>query len=88
MIFERIKSFVFNFPSTCLNLVRTCVRDVVVQANAVIIIISTLDNKDTIDAVIKNGGAKDYLIKPCDSSSIIMAASKQLVNSRFNKKKP
>lgn len=55
--------------------------------NATIIVISTLDNKDTIDAVIKNGGAKDYLIKPCDSSSIIMAVSKQLVKSRLNKKK-
>jgi YesN/AraC family two-component response regulator len=55
--------------------------------NAVIIIISTMDNKDTIDAVIKNGGAKDYLIKPCDSSAIIMAASKQLVKSRLHKRK-
>ena len=55
--------------------------------SAILIVISTMDNKDTIDAVINSGGAKDYLIKPCDSSAIIMAVSKQLVKSRLQKRK-
>ncbi len=50
--------------------------------NAKIIIISTRDNQETIDAVIKKGLAKDYVFKPCDTSAIAMAVSKQLVKNR------
>lgn len=46
--------------------------------NAKIIIISTKDNQETINAVIKNGLVKDYVFKPCDSSAILMAVSKVL----------
>ena len=50
--------------------------------NAKIIIISTRDNQETINAVIKAGYAEDYVFKPCDSSKIAMAVSKQLVMKR------
>ena len=50
--------------------------------NAKIIVISTKENQDTINAVIKNGNAKDYILKPINSNSIIMAVSKQLVPGR------
>jgi two-component system chemotaxis response regulator CheY len=46
--------------------------------NAKIVVVSTKDNKETIDAVIKKGYAKDYVFKPCDTSAIIMAVSKIL----------
>jgi len=46
--------------------------------NAKIIVVSTKDNQDTINAVIKSGFAKDYVFKPCDTSAIIMAVSKIL----------
>jgi len=51
--------------------------------NAKIIIISTRDNQEAVDAVIKKGLAQDYVFKPCDSSSIAMAVSKQLVLNRY-----
>jgi two-component system chemotaxis response regulator CheY len=46
--------------------------------HAKIIVVSTKDNQSTINSIIKNGYAKDYLFKPCDSSSIIKAVSLQL----------
>jgi len=46
--------------------------------NAKIIVISTKDNQETINAVIKKGFAKDYVFKPCESATIIMAVSKIL----------
>jgi two-component system, chemotaxis family, chemotaxis protein CheY len=46
--------------------------------NAKIIVVSTKDNQNTINAVIKSGYAKDYVFKPCDTSAIIMAVSKIL----------
>ncbi len=49
---------------------------------AKIIVCSTRDNKETIDAVINSGGAKDYLIKPLSSGDVVMAVSKQLVMNR------
>lgn len=53
--------------------------------NAKIIVISAKENKETVQAAVKVGGAKDYVLKPCDSSSIVMAVSKQLVVSRSKK---
>ena len=55
--------------------------------NAKIIVISAKENKETVEAVVNKGGAKDYVLKPCDSSAIVMAVSKQLVVSRLHKKK-
>jgi len=46
--------------------------------NAKIIVISTKDNQETINAVIKRGFAKDYVFKPCDSATIVMTVSKIL----------
>jgi two-component system chemotaxis response regulator CheY len=46
--------------------------------NAKIIVVSTKDNQETINAVVKSGFAKDYVFKPCDTSAIIMAVSKIL----------
>ena len=46
--------------------------------NAKIIVISTKDNQETINAVIKGGLANDYVFKPCDSTAILMAVSKIL----------
>jgi len=54
--------------------------------NAKIIVASTRDNKETIDAVINSGGAKDYLIKPFASGDVVMAVSKQLVMNRYSDK--
>ncbi len=52
---------------------------------AKIIVISAKENKETVDEVVKLGGAKDYVLKPFDSSTIVMAVSKQLVPSRSQK---
>ena len=53
--------------------------------NAKIIVISAKENKETVEDVVKKGGAKDYLLKPCDSSAIVMAISKQIVMGRHKK---
>ena len=53
--------------------------------NAKIIVISAKENKETVEDVVKKGGAKDYLLKPCDSSAIVMAVSKQIVMGRHKK---
>ena len=53
---------------------------------AKIIVISAKENKETVEDVVNRGGAKDYVLKPCDSSSIVMAVSKQIVVSRLKKK--
>lgn len=50
--------------------------------NAKIIVISSRENKETIDDVVNSGGAKDYVLKPVDSGKIIMAVSKQLTTNR------
>lgn len=49
---------------------------------AKIIVVSTKEDKGTIDDVIKSGGAKDYIIKPFNSGAVIMAVSKQLIQNR------
>ena len=54
---------------------------------AKIIVMSSKDNKETVDEVVKIGGAKDYVLKPFDSSTVVMAVSKQLVPSRSQKRK-
>jgi len=54
--------------------------------NAKIVVVSAVDNKHTIDAVVNIAGAKDYVLKPCDSGLIVMAVSKQLVERRLHKK--
>ena len=46
--------------------------------HANIIVVSTKDNQETINAVIKSGFAKDYVFKPCEPTAIIMAVSKIL----------
>lgn len=53
--------------------------------SAKIIVISAKENKETVQDVVEKGGAKDYVLKPCDSSAIVMAVSKQLVVSRLKK---
>jgi len=53
--------------------------------NAKIVIISSKENQLSIDATIKIGGAKDYILKPFDSSKVVMAVSKQLVINRLMK---
>ncbi|GBH33868.1 response regulator [Nitrosopumilus zosterae] len=50
--------------------------------NAKIIVISAKENKETVEDVVKKGGAKDYILKPCDSSAIVMSVSKQIVMNR------
>ena len=54
--------------------------------NAKIIVVSAKENKETVDDVVNFGGAKDYLLKPCDTSAVVMAVSKQLVTSRLQKR--
>ena len=49
---------------------------------AKIIVISAKENKEIVHAVVNNFGAKDYVLKPIDSSAIVMAVSKQLVLKR------
>lgn len=51
--------------------------------DAKIIVVSTKDNKETVNAVVKIGKARDYLLKPFDSGQVVMAVSKQLVSSRL-----
>jgi len=46
-------------------------------------VVSTKDNKETVNAVVKIGKARDYLLKPFDSGQVVMAVSKQLVSSRL-----
>lgn len=46
--------------------------------NTKIIVISTKDNQETINAVIKRGFVNDYVFKPCNSSVILMTVSKIL----------
>ena len=49
--------------------------------NAKIIVVSSKENKETVNDAIR-GGAKDYLLKPFDSGQVIMAVSKQLVHRK------
>ena len=53
---------------------------------AKIIVISAKENKEIVNEVVNKFGAKDYVLKPIDSSSIVMAVSKQLVPKRTQKK--
>lgn len=53
-----------------------------IDPKAKIIVCSTRDNKEIIDAAINSGGAKDFLIKPFNSGDVVMAVSKQLVENR------
>ncbi|KAF6246164.1 two-component system response regulator [Nitrosopumilus sp. b3] len=53
-----------------------------IDPKAKIIVCSTRDNKEIIDAAIKSGGAKDFLIKPFNTGDVVMAISKQLVENR------
>jgi len=50
--------------------------------NAKIIVISAKENKEIINEVVNKYGAKDYVLKPIDSPSIVMAVSKQLTVNR------
>lgn len=56
--------------------------------NAKIIVVSAVDNKHIVNIVMNTVGAKDYILKPCDSGLIVMAVSKQLVERKLNKIKP
>lgn len=40
--------------------------------DAKIIVVSTRENKEIIDAAVKSGGAKDYIIKPFSSGAVVM----------------
>lgn len=53
--------------------------------NAKIIVISAKENKEVVNEVVNKYGAKDYVLKPIDSSSIVMAVSKQLIQNRSKK---
>lgn len=55
--------------------------------NAKIIVISAKENKETVNDVVNNYGAKDYVLKPFDSGKVVMAVSKQLVENRLKKRK-
>jgi len=48
--------------------------------NAKIIVISAKENKEIVNDVVNNYGAKDYVFKPFNSGNVVMAVSKQLVN--------
>jgi len=50
--------------------------------NAKIIVISAKENKEIVNEVVNKYGAKDYVLKPIDSASIVMAVSKQLIKNR------
>ena len=50
--------------------------------NAKIIVISSKENKETIDKMINGGGVKDYVLKLFDSGKVVMAVSKQLSTNR------
>ena len=50
--------------------------------NAKIIVISAKENQEVVNDVVNKYGAKDYVLKPIDSASIVMAVSKQLVTNR------
>ena len=50
--------------------------------NAKIIVISAKENREIVNEVVNKYGAKDYVLKPIDSASIVMAVSKQLVSRR------
>jgi len=49
---------------------------------AKIIVISAKENKEIVNEVVNKFGAKDYVLKPIDTSAIVMAVSKQLVLNR------
>ena len=51
--------------------------------NAKIIVVSTKDNQETINAVIKSGFAKDYVFKPYTPGAIVMAVSKLLIGRKI-----
>ncbi|AJW71565.1 response regulator transcription factor [Nitrosopumilus adriaticus] len=54
--------------------------------DAKIIVVSTRENKEIIDAAVKSGGAKDYIIKPFSSGAVVMTVSKQLSMNRDYKR--
>ena len=56
------------------------------DSDAKIIVTSTKENKEIIDAAVKSGGAKDYIIKPFHSGVVVMAVSKQLLVNRNYKR--
>ncbi len=55
--------------------------------NAKIIVISAKENKEIVNDVVNNYGAKDYVFKPFNSGEVVMAVSKQLVENRLKKRK-
>ncbi len=57
-----------------------------INPKAKIIVASTRENKELIDATIKTGGAKDYLIKPFTSGAVVMSVSKILLENRDYKR--
>ena len=53
--------------------------------NAKIIVISAKENKEIVNDVVNRYGAKDYVLKPLNSSTVVMAVSRQLITNRFQK---
>ena len=51
---------------------------------AKIIVISAKENREIVNSVVNNYGAKDYVLKPFDSGTIVMAVSKQLIVNRLS----
>ncbi len=53
--------------------------------NAKIIVISAKENKEIVNDVVNKYGAKDYVLKPLDSGTVVMTVSRQLLNNRSQK---
>jgi len=53
--------------------------------NAKIIVISAKENKEIVNDVVNRYGAKDYVLKPLNSSTVVMAVSRQLITNRLQK---
>ena len=49
--------------------------------DAKIIVISAKENRETVQDVVTIGAAQDYVLKPCNSNSIVTAVSKQLLQT-------
>ena len=51
---------------------------------AKIIVISAKENREIVNTVVNNYGAKDYVLKPFAPGKIVMAVSKQLIVNRLS----
>ena len=54
--------------------------------DAKVIVVSAREDKKSVDDVINDAGAKDYILKPFDSGQVIIAVSKLLAKNRLIKK--